>query len=633
MAAQRFVTITGAGGVGKTTVAVAIANDLTDAFSGDVLFVDLGALSHPRLAATSLASILGLAVQSDDPTPSLIAYLRDKSALLIFDNCEHVIEAAAGLTARLYEAAPQVHILATSREALRVEGEHVYRLDPLSCPTDDRNLTVAEALTFPAVQLFVERCVASGAPLDLDDRSARTVAAICRKLDGVALAIELAAGRVGTYGLQRTAALLDERLSLLWQGQRSAPLRQQTLHATLDWSYGLLTETERQVLRRLAVFAGNFTMEAVLAVASSRKIDATLVLSAIESLVAKSMVATSLVGDTMRYRLLETTRAYALEVCDDDEFAAAASHHAAYYQQWLEEAGGRWHNLANGPERALHLANIANVRAALQWCFGDRGNEELGIRLASAATPVFIAMSLFTESRRWSERAILALDTTHRGGREEMHLQATLGVSLMFLRGQGEAAATALNGSFAIAKRIGDAVTEVKVMAPLVMFHLRIGDFRTALEYGRRAAAISKELADPGPLALAHSLLGISLTHTGDLGLARAELEAAQRERALRYDEESYLGFDGHDLAGVFLARTLWLQGYPAQAVAHTKRTVEQAALVDHPVTLSIALVWAVSVFLWVGDLEAAEKEAAAAPSPTPEPAKTKRTKAKTKAN
>jgi DNA-binding winged helix-turn-helix (wHTH) protein len=241
LAAQRFVTITGAGGVGKTTMAVAIANDLTDAFSGDVLFVDLGALSHPRLAATSLASILGLAVQSDDPTPSLIAYLRDKSVLLVFDNCEHVIDAAAGLTARLYEAAPRVHILATSREALRVEGEHVYRLDPLSCPTDDRNLTAAEALTFPAVQLFVERCLASGAPVDMDDRNARTVAAICRKVDGVALAIELAAGRVATYGLQRTAALLDERLSLLWQGQRSAPLRQQTLRATLDWSYGLLT--------------------------------------------------------------------------------------------------------------------------------------------------------------------------------------------------------------------------------------------------------------------------------------------------------------------------------------------------------------------------------------------------------
>ena len=310
---QRFVTITGAGGVGKTTIAVAVANDLIDTFPDAILFVDLSALSDPHLVATSLASILGLSVQSDDPTPSLVAYLRDKSILLIFDNCEHLIEAAAGLAARIYAMAPRVHILATGREALRVEGEHVYRLDPLSCPPDDRNLTAEAALTFPAIQLFVERCAASGTDLVLSNEDARTVAAICRKLDGVALAIELTAGRVGAYGLRQTAALLDERLSLLWQGQRSAPARQQTLRATLDWSYGLLTEVERQVLRRSAVFAGDFTIEAALAVVTSRKIDQAHVLSAIESLVAKSMVATSRVGDTMRYRLLETTRAYALE--------------------------------------------------------------------------------------------------------------------------------------------------------------------------------------------------------------------------------------------------------------------------------------------------------------------------------
>ena len=178
-----------------------------EAFAGAVLFVDLGALSDPDLVATSLASMLGLSVQSDDPTPSLIAYLRDKRILLILDNCEHLIEAAASLAARIFAAAPQVHILATSREALRVEGEHVYRLAPLACPPDDPELTAAVALTFPATQLFVERAAASGARLDLSDADAAIVASICRKLDGVALAIELAAGRVEAYGLQQTAAL------------------------------------------------------------------------------------------------------------------------------------------------------------------------------------------------------------------------------------------------------------------------------------------------------------------------------------------------------------------------------------------------------------------------------------------
>ena len=189
--------------------------------------------------------MLGLSVQSDDATPGLIAYLRDKRILLILDTCEHLVEAVAALAASIIEAAPQVHILATSREALRVEGEHVYRLDALACPPDAPGLTAAAVQQFPATQLFVERAVASGARLDLSDAEASIVAGICRKLDGVALAIELAARRVESYGLQQTAALLDQRLTLLWQGSRTAPPRQKTLQATLDWSYGLLSDVER----------------------------------------------------------------------------------------------------------------------------------------------------------------------------------------------------------------------------------------------------------------------------------------------------------------------------------------------------------------------------------------------------
>ena len=175
LTASRFVTIVGAGGVGKTTVAVAVGHHLIEAFAGAVLFVDLGMLSDPDLVATAMASMLGLSVQSDDATPSLIAYLRDKRILLILDTCEHLIEAVAALASQIFMAAPQVHILATSREALRVEGEHVYRLDPLACPPDDAGLTAAVAQTFPATQLFVERAAASGARLDLSDAEAAIV--------------------------------------------------------------------------------------------------------------------------------------------------------------------------------------------------------------------------------------------------------------------------------------------------------------------------------------------------------------------------------------------------------------------------------------------------------------------------
>ena len=314
LTASRFVTIVGAGGVGKTTVAVAVAHHLEAAFAGSVLFVDLGMLSDPKLAATAVASMLGLSVQSDDATPSLIAYLRDKRILLILDTCEHLIEAIAALAASIMKAAPQVHILATSRETLRVEGEHVYRLDALACPPDGIGLTAAAVQKFPATQLFVERAVASGAHLSVSDLEAPIVADICRKLDGVALAIELAARRVDTYGLQQTAALLDQRLTLLWQGSRTAPPRQKTLHAALDWSYGLLSELERVVLRRLAIFVGHFTLDAALEVVTSATIDRSTVFGAIDSLVAKSMVATHPVGAMMRYRLLDTTRAYALDI-------------------------------------------------------------------------------------------------------------------------------------------------------------------------------------------------------------------------------------------------------------------------------------------------------------------------------
>ncbi|HEV2675398.1 MAG TPA: winged helix-turn-helix domain-containing protein [Aliidongia sp.] len=610
LVASRFVTIVGSGGVGKTTVAVAIAHDLLESFEGAVLFFDLGMLSDPAMVAGSLASMLGLAIRSDDAMPSLMAYLRDKRLLLIIDNCEHLVEAAAALASDIFINASQVHILATSREALRVEGEQVHRLTPLAFPPEDPGLTAATALTFPATQLFIERAAASGAPLALTDADAAIVASICRKLDGVALAIELAAGRVPAYGLQQTAALLDERLSLLWSGQRTAPPRQKTLQATLDWSYGLLSALERMVFRRLAVFVGTFTIEAALAVATSPTVDHSLVFDAIDSLVAKSMVATRAVGAMMRYRLLATTRAYALDIgIDDAERIDLATRHATYCRRWLEQAGAEWPTLSTSLERAPHLAGLGNVRAALEWCFGIGGNIELGIGLAAAAAPVFLAMSLLTECHRWSERAIGALDDAACGGAEEMQLQAGLGLSSMFTRGSSEAACAALNRSLAIAEDRNDALTQLQLLSILNMFHGRVGDPRVALAYARRSATVAGTIADPAAMALAQSLVGISLHFTGDLAGARAALEAALQQRGnSQRTGRIYLGFEHRSLAGSGLARTLWLQGHPAQAIDRARQTVADAAATDHPVTISIALLWAVSVFLWIGDLESAEQ-------------------------
>ncbi len=610
LTAARFVTIVGVGGVGKTTVAVAVGHHLHEAFDGAVLFVDLGMLSDPNLASTALSSMLGLAVQSRDATPSLIAYLRDKRIFLILDTCEHLIEAIATLASQIFTAAPQVHILATSREALQVEGEHIYRLDPLASPPDDLDLTAAVARTFSAPQLFVERAAASGARLEFNDAETAIVVGICRRLDGVALAIELAARRVGAYGLQQTAALLDQRLTLLWLGSRTAPPRQKTLHATLDWSYGLLSELERIVLRRLAVFVGHFTLDAALAVVTSASVDRSLVFGAIDSLVAKSMVATSPLGAMMRYRLLDTTRAYALEVIlDDAELADLAVRHATYYRRWLEQTGIDWATLSTGAQRVPHFAGVNNVRAALEWCFDVNGNAEVGVGLAVAATPVFLAMSLLTECHRWSERALFALEPSLHDGLDEMHLQAALGVSLMFTRGGKDAARVALNKSLAIAEERGVPLDQLRLLGPLNMFHLRTGAFKIALQYAERCSTIARTTEDPVAQELAHSILGISLHLSGDLIGARAELEAAlRRDPQSRLTSTVYLGFDGRSLAGAILARTLWLQGHPARAVERAHQTVADAERMDHSLTLSIVLIWAVSVFLWTGDLESAEE-------------------------
>jgi predicted ATPase len=311
LSAHRFVSIVGPGGIGKTTVAVAAGHMLL-AESEPVCFLDLGPLNDAVLVPGAVASALGLLVQSSDPTAAIIRFLRNKRMFLILDSCEHVIEAAAVLAERIFQEAPQVCILATSRETLRVEGEHVHRLKPLDSPPDAPGLTAAQVLKFPAAQLFVERAAASDQAFQLEDRDAAAVGEICRRLDGIPLAIELAAGRVHAHGVQEIAALLDHRFRLLWEGRRTAMPRHQTLSAALDWSYDLLRDSEATILCRLSVFARAFTIEAAVAVAGDTNIDRKQIDAVLESLVAKSLVTADISHPTTRYRLLDTTRMYVL---------------------------------------------------------------------------------------------------------------------------------------------------------------------------------------------------------------------------------------------------------------------------------------------------------------------------------
>ncbi len=289
---DRFVTIVGAGGMGKTTVTVSVAHAMKEEFDGIVCFVDLGAITDASLLPTTVASTLGLTSQSPDALATLMAFLQNARLMLILDNCEHVIDAAACFAEVIFRHAPQAHILATSREALRVEGEHAHWLRPLESPSPEIPVSAKTALEFPAIRLFVERATASDSRFKITDHNAPVVADICRRLDGIALALEVVAGRIATYGLEGTVDLLDKGLGLHWQGRRTALPRHKTLYALLDWSYDLLPPFEQCVLRGLSIFVGPFTLEAAQATLPEDDLHTTALANALDSLIAKSLVAT-----------------------------------------------------------------------------------------------------------------------------------------------------------------------------------------------------------------------------------------------------------------------------------------------------------------------------------------------------
>jgi predicted ATPase/DNA-binding winged helix-turn-helix (wHTH) protein len=328
---DRLLTIVGPGGIGKTSVALAVAEGMVSNYEHGIWLVDLASVSDSDAVAPVVATAVGLESSSNTPIVALVESLRGKDMLLLFDNCERVVDTAASVAVSILRGAPEVRILATSREPLRAEGEHRHRLPSLEVPSRSVSLSVTEALRFSAVELFVDRAAAKLDSFELTERDVPIVVDLCRKLDGNALAIELAAGRIDTFGLRGLSTRLDGGLQRLTGGYRTALPRHQTLRAMLDWSFDWLLVPERIVLSRLAIFDGEFTLEAASAVASSEDIPAFDVADFVAGLVTKSLVAADICGKEPQYRLLEITRAYAREKLQESgEFELIARRHVEY---------------------------------------------------------------------------------------------------------------------------------------------------------------------------------------------------------------------------------------------------------------------------------------------------------------
>jgi predicted ATPase/DNA-binding winged helix-turn-helix (wHTH) protein len=600
---HRVVTIVGPGGMGKTSVAVAVAHRQFTEFRGLIFFIDFSGLTDVSLVPSTIASALGLTVSSQDPTPDVLAFLRERRALLILDSCEHVLEPLAPLAERLARDAPEARLLATSREALRIESECVFRLFPLSYPQSHQSVKAADISSYPAAQLFLERVAPSLGGMGVSEEDAGLVAEICRRLDGIPLAIELAAGRVDSYGIAGTASLLDSHLSLLWRGRRTAIPRHQTLSAALGWSYDLLPQTEGVALRRLSVFAGAFTLEAAIAVASHQGLSKFEAADAIASLTAKSLVATTS-ERPLRYRLLDMTRTFAreklLEAGDADRAARA---HAEYFRDFLNDISVKSSGLQSDG-RFLSLADqVSNVRAALDWSFSGHGDVTVGVALAASATQFFLGLSLLTECQRWTQQAVTMLGATTIGGRQEMELQAALGVSVMFMQSNTEAVRSALTRSLQLAEELGDRYWQLWLLQLFQIYCTRIGDLQGSLDAGTRAEAIARILNDPSSMIYVEWALGVAHHMIGNQQRAVELCETAMLQNPT--SQRSYtlhMGFDNRTFALFTLSRALWLTGRPDSAVATARYTISEAERVQQPLSLSLALLFTIPIFLWIGD-------------------------------
>ena len=607
----RFITTVGPAGIGKTTVAIALAEALTPAYDHGVWFVDLAPVTDAHFVPGALASVLALTLHSENAVAALVASVRERRMLIVLDSCEHLIEAAAALAEEIITGAHDVHILATSREPLRARGERVLRLSPLQSPPSSSELTAAEALKYAAVELFVERAAASLGDFQLTDADASVVADICRKLEGIALAIELTATRVDAFGVRELSTLLDDRLRLLSQGRGTAVRRHRSLAAALDWSYDFLPRDERVILRDLSVFAGAFTLESAGAVAAGAGLKTSQIIDGVANLVGKSLISADVSGTITQYRLLETTRAYARQkLAESGELEAVARRHALHHLDLFERAEVESEARPTRQWLTQYARRIDDVRSALNWAFSVDGDVSIGVALTVAAIPLWMRLSRLDECRVCVERA-LATDTSEvpLGQSHAMKLYAALGAALLYTKGPLPETEVAWTRGLAIAERLSDKEYQLRTLWGLSIHRVYVGEYRPALDVLKTFRGVASQEGDVADQLSCDRLAATVLCYLGDLTDARHTLDRVLRQYASHGSDVARFQFDQRVATRSTLSNLLWLQGFADQAIRTARSAVEDAQATDHPLSLCNALGHAaLPIALYVGDLIEAER-------------------------
>ena len=515
---SRLVTVVGTGGLGKTRLSVQVAANLVDDFPDGVWLVELAALSDARLVPQAVASVLGITEPTDRSlADALAAYVRERRLLIVLDNCEHLIDACARLARQLLQAGAQTRIIATSREPLHVGGETLYALPALDLPGGAKAATPEALMQSDAARLFIDRAAAVHPSFAPTPANAAAIATICRRVDGIPLALELAAARVRALPVDTIAARLDDRFRLLTGGDRTGLPRQRTLRALIDWSYELLTPDEAALFRRLAVFTGGFTLDAAEAVGEGEPVATDDVVETLTHLVEKSLVDREAAGE--RYRLLETVRQYALEKLDaTGEMRHRRTRHLEFYLAFAERARPG----IVGPDQAQWLARLdaerENLLAAHAWsCEADLASEH-GLRLVSALRRYWIFRGLPRLGYRITREALACASAQQPNA---LRCDALLDAGqLGSYMGRYDEALHELEQCLAIARDLNDNVRISAVMQPLALAKLGRGDVAAARLHLQEGLELAEKIGTPREIAGALNALAQTARAEGDLATA-----------------------------------------------------------------------------------------------------------------